>query len=138
MLSDGVDARRYRGGAILPEQASGDLSNGLDESSVHFAQLPFDEADIETTKVEVVQDTNDQPFFQVGYSSFIDDPSPVAVYRRRPPELVRRRTNRLLGHAPRRACNQRQRGSRRVTRVGPSSSDDPPGESDQLDARAAL
>ena len=49
----------------------------------------------------------------------------------RPARLVRRRTTRRMGHAPRRGWNARTRGSRRV-RAGPSSDDDPheDGESD--------
>lgn len=39
--------------------------------------------------------------------------------------LRSRRIRRPLGRAPRRACNAPSKGSRRVTRAGPSSDDDP-------------
>jgi hypothetical protein len=79
----------------------------------------------------------------------IPEIEPLKNYQPRPQrasavEITRRRVNlshfhrRPVGRAPRRPCNARTRGSRRVTRAGPSSSDDPPGESDHLGARAAL
>jgi hypothetical protein len=51
----------------------------------------------------------------------------VVCMRRHLPSFNYRRP---IGRERRVACNHRRRGSRRVTRAGPSSDDDPPGEPD--------
>lgn len=104
-----------------------------------YQYLDFDPVDAEVTKVEVVDDTDDPPSSQVGYSSLIDDPSLITVSHRRdapvplrPTQPIRRRVTRPMGRAPRRACNTHTPGSRRV-RAGPSSDDDSPHEDGESD-----
>jgi len=60
----------------------------------------------------------------------------VLAERRRPCET--RSRQRVGGRAPRLRTNHRTRGSARSTRAGPSSSDDPPDESDSEPPRLRL
>jgi hypothetical protein len=88
-----------------------------------YQYLDFDPVeDSEITEVQVPAGPDPSPSdFVSGYSSFIDDPSLVAKYRPsafaptqvRPDRLVRHRTTRPMGRAPRRACNLHARGSAR-------------------------
>ena len=81
-------------------------------------------------------------FHVVEFENLGDEEIPkVEIYQPRPPhepshrcEVLSRSHRRPMGRAPRRPCNTRTGGSRRVTRAGPSSSDDPhqpdPGDGD--------
>ena len=94
-----------------------------------IAQLDFGPADdSEATEVRLHPASA-----QSSASLALSAPRVVTPTQVRPGRLPRRRGNRPLGRAPRRACNTPTRGSRRV-RAGPSSDDDPHEEEPDDDA----